>query len=95
MKIASALFFTLIILTLAASAFSGISDTNGTIRHESDSDADSESLIYELCTYKSYNGKLDKLHTRFENHTMDLFEKHGMTNIMYWSPRDTGLSDNT
>lgn len=55
----------------------------------------SESAIYELRTYTTYEGKLDDLHTRFADHTMDLFEKHGMTNIMYWSPEDPELSDNT
>ena len=95
MKIASALLSTLIILTLSLTGCSGTSDTNGTMSHEVDSETNSGSLIYELRTYTTYDGKLDELHTRFENHTMALFEKHGMTNIMYWSPEDPDLSDNT
>jgi hypothetical protein len=44
--------------------------------------------IYELRTYTTHDGKLDDLHARFANHTMDLFEKHGMENIGYWTPMD-------
>ena len=31
-------------------------------------------------------GKLDALEQRFSNHTMALFEKHGIINIGYWKP---------
>ncbi|MFN9720758.1 MAG: NIPSNAP family protein [Planctomycetota bacterium] len=44
--------------------------------------------LYELRTYYTPEGKLDDLHARFRNHTMSLFEKHGMKNIMYWTPVD-------
>lgn len=44
--------------------------------------------VYELRTYTTYDGKLDDLHTRFADHTMALFEKHGMENIGYWTPMD-------
>ena len=49
--------------------------------------ADGHSL-YELRTYFANEGKIDDLHARFRNHTMALFEKHGMKNIAYWSPVD-------
>lgn len=44
--------------------------------------------VYELRTYTTYEGKLDDLHKRFTDHTMALFEKHGMENIGYWVPTD-------
>lgn len=44
--------------------------------------------VYEMRTYTTHEGKLDDLHRRFENHTLDLFEKHGMTNIAYWVPEE-------
>ncbi|MEZ6132028.1 MAG: NIPSNAP family protein [Planctomycetaceae bacterium] len=44
--------------------------------------------LYELRTYHANPGKLDALHARFRDHTVKLFEKHGMTNIGYWVPRD-------
>lgn len=45
-------------------------------------------LLYELRTYIAPEGKLDALNARFRNHTMKLFEKHGMKNIIYWTPVD-------
>jgi hypothetical protein len=44
--------------------------------------------VYEMRTYWSPDGKLDDLHARFRDHTMKLFEKHGMTNVGYWVPID-------
>lgn len=44
--------------------------------------------VYELRTYTTHEGKLDDLHKRFAEHTMALFEKHGMENIGYWTPTD-------
>ncbi|MEM7080993.1 MAG: NIPSNAP family protein [Pseudomonadota bacterium] len=44
--------------------------------------------LYELRTYHANEGKIDALHARFRNHTMALFEKHGMKNIAYWHPAE-------
>jgi hypothetical protein len=41
---------------------------------------------YELRIYHAQEGKLDALHARFRDHTMRLFERHGMKNIAYWVP---------
>jgi len=41
---------------------------------------------FELRIYYAAEGKLDALHTRFRDHTMKLFERHGMTNVAYWVP---------
>lgn len=52
-------------------------------------DAQAQSTrIYELRTYTSHEGKLDDVVARFRNHTTKLFEKHGMTNVGYWVPRE-------
>ena len=51
--------------------------------------------VFELRTYTSPPGKLNDLHARFRNHTLALFEKHGMTNVGYWVPTDAPLKDNT
>jgi hypothetical protein len=40
--------------------------------------------IFELREYTASEGNLDRLNARFRNHTLKLFEKHGMTNIGYW-----------
>ncbi len=50
-------------------------------------------MIYELRIYECYGGKLPNLHARFANHTMALFEKHGIKNIGYWT-YDVGPSSN-
>lgn len=44
--------------------------------------------VFELRTYTSHEGKLDDVVARFRNHTTKLFEKHGMTNVGYWVPRE-------
>src|SRR6056297_534333 len=104
MKPTAAQFFTLLLSVLLISVSINTSDSNGKSGTKSQHgvntegagpDLISESLVYELRTYTTHEGKLDDLHTRFEDHTMALFVKHGMTNIMYWSPRDDKLSENT
>jgi len=45
-------------------------------------------LLYELRTYTTVEGRLPALHARFQNHTMKLFEKHGMKNVIYFTPAD-------
>ena len=42
--------------------------------------------IYEMRVYYAAPGKLEDLNARFRNHTMRLFEKHGMVNFGYWVP---------
>jgi hypothetical protein len=47
-----------------------------------------ENRVFEMRTYHTLPGKLDALLARFRDHTTALFEKHGITNIGYWVPRD-------
>ncbi len=47
-----------------------------------------DNRYYEMRIYYAAPGKLAELNTRFRNHTLKLFEKHGMTNIGYWEPLD-------
>jgi len=48
--------------------------------------AETEMRFFEMRIYYAAPGKLDDLQTRFRNHTMKLFEKHGISNIGYWTP---------
>ena len=41
--------------------------------------------VFELRTYVATKGNLPALNARFKDHTVALFAKHGMTNIMYCS----------
>jgi hypothetical protein len=51
--------------------------------------------VYELRTYTTNPGKLENLNARFRDHTVKLFEKHGIDNIGYWVPTDEKQSKNT
>ena len=51
--------------------------------------------VYELRTYTAPEGKLPNLLTRFRDHTLDFFERHGMENVGYWVPQDAPASGNT
>lgn len=48
---------------------------------------------YEMRVYYAAEGKLDDLHARFRDHTVKYFEKHGMTNIGYWTPIENPKSE--
>jgi hypothetical protein len=45
---------------------------------------DPRAALYELRVYHANPGKLDALNARFREHTLKLFEKHGMRNVAYW-----------
>lgn len=40
--------------------------------------------VFEMRTYTATKGNLPALDARFRDHTIKLFEKHGMTNLVYW-----------
>src|ERR1051325_14141 len=44
--------------------------------------------VFELRDYTTPDGQVDALDARFQNHTVKLFEKHGMVNMAYWHPTD-------
>ena len=44
--------------------------------------------VYELRTYTAVPGRLADVLARFRDHTMALFERHGMVNLAYWVPMD-------
>lgn len=50
---------------------------------------DPEVAIYELRIYYPAPGKLGALNARFRDHTLKLFEKHGMRNVAYWNEQAT------
>jgi NIPSNAP len=51
--------------------------------------------VFEIRTYTAEDGKLDALNARFRDHTIKLFEKHGITSIGYWIPADEPSAKNT
>jgi hypothetical protein len=43
--------------------------------------------VFELRTYTAPTPeKLDHLHERFRSHTLELFARHGIENLVYWQP---------
>jgi hypothetical protein len=57
--------------------------------------ANLEGRVFEIRTYTTEEGKLDALNARFRDHTMEIFKKHGMTSIGYWTPQDAPFAPNT
>ena len=49
-------------------------------------------MLYELRVYECLPGRLPNINARFADHTMKLFEKHGIKNIGYWTT-DVGDSN--
>jgi len=47
--------------------------------------------VYELRTYTALPGRLPALNKRFAEHTLKLFEKHGMRNEMYFIPTERAV----
>ncbi|MCH7890154.1 MAG: NIPSNAP family protein [Gemmatimonadetes bacterium] len=60
-----------------------------------DAQAQSADRVFELRTYTAPEGKLPNLQARFRDHTMRIFENHGITNIGYWTPQDEPNASNT
>lgn len=47
-----------------------------------------EEPVFELRTYTAAEGKMESLLSRFREHTLALFESHGMENVGYWVTRE-------
>ncbi|WP_419816108.1 NIPSNAP family protein [Glacieibacterium sp.] len=52
--------------------------------------AKSSLSFYEMRTYYANPGKLETLKTRFRDHALRLFDKHGMTKVGFWLKEDGG-----
>ncbi|HPV73857.1 MAG TPA: NIPSNAP family protein [Gemmatimonadaceae bacterium] len=69
--------------------------TASTAASEASADVAAGDRVFEIRTYTTLPGRLDALQARFRDHTMQIFEKHGMTNVGYWVPQDSARKDNT
>jgi hypothetical protein len=52
-------------------------------------------VVYELRVYHANEGKLDALLARFRDHTVEIFKRHGMKSVAYWTPTDEPLNGRT
>ena len=50
-------------------------------------------MLYELRIYTAFHGRMPDLLARFRDHTMRLFERHGMRNVGYWQNTVGGRND--
>ena len=82
------------VFVLAATFAAGFA-AHGVMPGEAVVDAQAKSRVYELRTYTAVDGRLDLLHSRFREHIMGFFQKHGMTNVVYFKPMDAPLSQTT
>lgn len=51
--------------------------------------------VYELRVYHAAPGKLPDLLARFRDHTIKLFDQHGIESVAYWTPIDEPEKSNT
>jgi len=51
--------------------------------------------VFELRTYTAPDGKLGELNARFRDHTIRIFNKHGMKSVIYMTPQNAPESANT
>lgn len=91
-RILSALAFLVIGFALGSWNSSVASASTAALESSAQSGA---TRVFELRTYTAPEGKLPNLQARFRNHTMRIFEKHGMKNVGYWVPQDAPAKDNT
>ncbi|MEX0965573.1 MAG: NIPSNAP family protein [Pseudohongiellaceae bacterium] len=59
------------------------------------SSAQEDGKVYELRIYTATPGNLDNLHARFRDHTIRIFNNHGMKVVGFWSPTSEEEADDT
>ena len=52
-------------------------------------------VVFELREYHATEGKLDDLLARFREHTITIFNRHGLESVAYWIPTDEPLKGRT
>jgi hypothetical protein len=55
----------------------------------------SSTAVYELRIYHAAPGKLAELLARFRDHTIKLFDRHGLKSVAYWTPVEEPQKSNT
>lgn len=61
----------------------------------SQQDSANSTGVYELRVYHAAPGKLADLLKRFREHTVEIFNRHGMKSVAYWTPLDEPDKSNT
>ena len=71
---------------LPASLWAAARNANGT---------SSQGGVFELRIYHAAPGKLAELESRFRDHTIKIFDRHGLKSVAYWTPTDEPEKSNT
>ena len=45
--------------------------------------------VFEIRTYIASAGKFEEMQSRFRDHTVRIFARHGMKSVVYWVPTDS------
>jgi hypothetical protein len=75
-------------LPLALALAAAVTSTHMIAAQERSASVAKDSRCFEMRTYTAAPGKAEALHKRFRDHTLKLFQRHGMTNVGYWVPTD-------
>jgi len=62
---------------------------------EANSSSHGAAGVFELRIYHAAPGKLAELEARFRDHTIKLFDRHGLKSVAYWTPVDEPEKSNT
>jgi len=62
---------------------------------EKDNPTEATTSVYELRVYHAAPGKLGDLLSRFREHTIKIFDRHGMKSVAYWTPLEEPEKSNT
>src|SRR5206468_2203209 len=62
---------------------------------EAQASAAKSDVVYELRIYHAMEGKLDALLARFRDHTVAIFDRHGLKLVAFWTPTDEPLKGRT
>jgi hypothetical protein len=55
---------------------------------QADAMPQAQNRVFELRTYTANEGKAPDMHKRFREHTCELFKRHGMELVGFWTPID-------
>lgn len=83
------------VLAIVLASFAAGFMLRGMVQPVSSVSAQANHRVFEIRTYTAAPGRLDALKARFRDHTIAIFNKHGMTSIGYWTPQDSPQSQNT
>src|SRR5688572_11446813 len=79
---------------LVAGVFAAGFVVRGVLPHEPVLQAQA-AKVYELRTYVVPEDQLAPLNARFRNHTMRIFQRHGISNVGYFTPQDPTKANTT